>query len=60
MSLSVTVDVFCDGCTAWVEGVQGRTRMAGAEARQLAVREADWRCDHRGDFCPSCVKAGKP
>lgn len=54
MSLSVTTDVFCDGCNAWVEGVSNRTTQAGVEARRLAVKEAGWRCDKTGDWCQRC------
>lgn len=68
MSLSVTTDVFCDGegCNQWVEGVSGRSRAHGREARQLAAR-AGWRRvtienhppRHRQvlDLCPACLEA---
>lgn len=61
MSLSVTIDVFCDApdCHAWVEGVEGRTRMAGRAAR-LQAKKMGWRCrggrDGRDlDLCPKHV-----
>lgn len=57
MSLSVTTDVFCDGCNTWVEGTHGRVKAEPAEARRIAKEAHGWWRINGQDLCPKCAKA---
>jgi hypothetical protein len=52
MSITITTDVFCDGCGIWVSGYCG-VRPNSKKARQEA-RANGWKCESMGDFCPQC------
>lgn len=52
MSLSVSTDVHCDECGAWVDGAVD-TKMAASAARR-AARLAGWKRIRGRDICPDC------
>lgn len=52
MSITVTTDVFCDGCMAWIDGVTGPSvDRPGARAR---VKQHGWTHTKGKDYCPEC------
>lgn len=63
MSTSTTIDVHCDGCGTWVEGVghgvAGKYAVTPGGARAEA-RECGWTCSRSGDWCPTCAQARTP
>lgn len=57
MSIVITTDVFCDGCSQWAHGVVGNSVQA-TKARVVVARYNGW---HRHvidgkhkDYCPNC------
>lgn len=57
MSLTVTTDVNCDRCIAWVFGISGYTNVQSAIARKSAARAGWTRRKVDGkfvDLCPEC------
>lgn len=58
MSITLTTDVFCDGCGTWEPNVtQTSERSRVRAARQLA-RQFGWVCSSHADWCPDCVALG--
>lgn len=61
MSITVTTDVFCDGCGNWINGVYTHNRAAITRARSVALRNG-WKVvtdsTHlKRDYCPDCAAA---
>ena len=64
MSITVTTDVFCDWCSAWMEGAIS-DRAQAKESRRM-VYEEGWRYrwskarQKYEDVCPRCNKPAMP
>ncbi len=63
MSKVITTEIFCDGCSNWVEGTI-TSRAAIQQSRALARREGwkfRWNNSRQQyeDVCPECLEAEK-
>lgn len=58
MSVSITTDIFCDGCNCWEHGLTG-VKMQSVEARKIASGKGWTKKRGNGtieDYCPECSK----
>jgi len=59
MSITYTIDIFCDGCSCWEHGDSGGYRLSVGQARDTAERASrlnGWMRVGNKDYCPTCRK----